>query len=161
MILGKKTSIYERSRPFAVNVRKRNQRRYTHVMASEFEFCQMAEGGSVARIAPLLRQQLSPVFDLSEREAPFGANAAKQCAKAFHRDLQSRTGRKRSALPVQRSFCSLKCRVGSLVIPYREELEYPSFPGRADILTLPVCPKRPTSAWDRPSRIQCRIGDAL
>jgi hypothetical protein len=82
-------------------------------------------------------------------------------AKAFHRDLQSRTGRNRSALPVQRSFCSLKCRVGSLTIPHREELEYPSFPGPADILTLPVCPTRPTSAWDRPSRIQCRIGDAL
>src|SRR5260370_9548002 len=49
----------------AVNVRKRNQRGNSHVVPAEFKLSQMTERGSVATTAPLLAQQLRPLFDPS------------------------------------------------------------------------------------------------
>jgi hypothetical protein len=48
----------------------------------------MTKRGGIAGTAPNLRQRFRPIPDLSEGEAPFGANTAEQRAKAFHCHLQ-------------------------------------------------------------------------
>jgi hypothetical protein len=104
MVLGRKAGVHEGLSPFAVNVRKRNQRRNSHIVLTEFEFGQMTKRGGKAGIIPPLCQHLSPILDLSERETPFGANTAEQRAKAFHVYLQTDPFGELKALPLQRMF---------------------------------------------------------
>jgi hypothetical protein len=116
MVFGRKAGIHESLGSLAANVRKRNQRGNHHVVPAKSKLCQMIERGCVARTAPLLNQQFSAIFDLSEGEPPFGANTAEHRAKACHRDPPKQQAESEALYPC-RGFQSVDVGVGSSVIP--------------------------------------------